>query len=135
MGTILDFCKSIFGICQTQALNPDLWRMEGNSARVPIDKVPAFQEAEGAVYLKGKNIKFPVLVVKTKDNTYLGFVNRCTHMGHRKLDPVPGESILRCCSVSHSTYDFQGRPLSGPAKEDLETYDVEVVDNEVVVKL
>ena len=107
----------------------------GKGARIPIDKVPEFQGPEGAVYLKGKSIKVPVLVVKTKDNTYLGFVNRCTHMGHRKLDPVSDKSIPRCCSVSHSTYDLQGRRLSGPAKEDLETYDVTVVDNELVIKL
>ena len=112
MGFVLDFFKSIFGICQTKALSTDLWHLEGGSARIPIHKVPEFQGPEGAVYLEGKGIKFPVLVVKTKDNAYLGFVNRCTHMGHRKLDPVSDKSILRCCSVSHSTYDLQGRRLS-----------------------
>jgi len=135
MGSISDFFKSIFGICQTNELNPDLWRLEGNSARIPINQVPEFQGLEGAVYLKGKGIKFPILVVKTKDNIYLSFVNRCTHMGHRKLDPVPEKSVLRCCSVNHSTYDLQGRRLSGPAKGDIETYNVEVVDNELVFKL
>ena len=66
MGSISDFFKSIFGICQTSELNPDLWRLEGGNARIPISEVPEFQGQEGAVYLKGKGLKFPVLIVCSK---------------------------------------------------------------------
>ena len=135
MGKITDFFKAVFGICETQELRPDLWRLEGNSAHIQIKQAPELAAADGAIYLKGKGLKYPVLVVHTKDNGYLAFTNRCTHMGHRKLDPVAGEAILRCCSVNHSTYDLKGKRLSGPAKGDLETYDVEVINDEVVVKL
>lgn len=135
MGKVADFFKAVFGICETQELSPDLWRLEGNSAHIPIKQVPELATVDGAIYLKGKGLKYPVLVVNTKDDGYLAFTNRCTHIGHRKLDPVAGQAILRCCSVNHSTYDLQGKRLSGPAKGDLETYNVEVIGDEVVIKL
>lgn len=135
MGMIADFFKSVFGICQTNELSPDLWRFEGNSAIFPVSRVPELQTSGGAIYLKGKGLKYPVLIVRTKDNEFIGFENRCTHMGHRKVDPMSGESVLRCCSVNHSTYDFHGKRLSGPAKGDLKTYEVELANDEIVVKL
>ena len=109
MGNLGDFFKSVFGICETGELDHDLWRIDGSEARITIGQVPQLQQPEGAVYLKGKGLKYPVLVVKAEGERYIAFTNRCTHIGHRKLDPVPGESTLRCCSVNHSTYDYEGK--------------------------
>ena len=135
MGKIGDFFKSVFGICETDELDPNLWQFEENSARIQVDKIPELQSPDGAIYLKGKGLKYPVLIVRTKDNGYLAFQNRCTHAGHRKVDPVKGESTLRCCSVNHSTYDYQGKRLSGPAKDGLKAYEVKVEDGELIVSL
>jgi cytochrome b6-f complex iron-sulfur subunit len=135
MGNIGDFFKSVLGICETEELNSDLWRLDGADARITLGQAPQLQQPDGAVYLKGKGLKYPVLVVKAEGERYLAFANRCTHIGHRKLDPVPGKSTLRCCSVNHSTYDYEGKRTSGPAKGDLETYEVELENGELVVKL
>lgn len=130
-----DFFKSVLGICQTEPLDPGLWQVDGSNARISIEKVPQLQQIDGAVYLKGKGLQYPVLVVRAEGDRYLAFANRCTHIGHRKLDPVPGQSTLRCCSVNHSTYDYEGKRISGPAKKDLETYLVELQDGDLIVKL
>ena len=135
MGKLADFFKSVAGICETHELDTGLWRLEGNKARIQIDRVPAFRDREGAVYLKGGGLKYPVLIVKTGDNGYSAYRNRCTHIGHRKLDPVPGESKLRCCSVNHSTYDLNGVRLSGPAKGNLTVHSVDIENGELIVTL
>lgn len=131
---IRGFFKSIFGICETPELDPSQWSLEGNEIRIPLDKVAELGEPSGAVYAKGKGLDVPVLILKSEDGQYRAFGNKCTHMG-RKLDPVRGKQVLRCCSVSHATYDYQGNVLGGPAKGSLTVYEVVVMGNEIVIRI
>ncbi len=134
MSAIVDFFRAIAGICQTASLSPELWRVEGSSARVQVSNVPELQAAGGAVYLKGTGLSTPILIVKKQDGGYLCAENRCTHMG-RKLDPVPGKEVLRCCSVNHSTFDFEGNKLGGPASKPLSLLKSKEENGELVIEL
>ncbi|MCA1962072.1 MAG: Rieske 2Fe-2S domain-containing protein [Desulfomonile sp.] len=127
MSAIVDFFKSIAGICRTKPLSPDCRQLDGNKATIRIGDAAELQAPGGAVYLAGKGLKTPVPVVRDDSGNYLSFSNRCTHMG-RKLDPVPGKQVLRCCSVSHSTFDYNGGKLTGPAKKSVEVYPTELKD-------
>jgi hypothetical protein len=53
----------------------------------------------------------------------------------RKLDPVPGQPVLRCCSVNHSTFDFQGQKLTGPAKGPVTVFGTEIKNGNLVINL
>ncbi len=132
MSVIVDFFKAVAGICQTRPASPESWRLDGNKATVRVGEVPELQSTGGAVYLKGKGLKIPVLIVRDEDNNYRCFSNQCTHFG-RKLDPVPGKSVLRCCSVNHSTFDLQGAKLTGPAKKPIQVYPAELEDGNLVI--
>ena len=135
MRRIIDFFKSLLGICETKPLSPNLWSVEEDQVRVKLGEAPELSETGNSVYLKGQGLHKPVLVVRTEENQYLAFTNRCTHLGHRKLDPVSGQQVLRCCSLSHSTFDFDGNRLSGPAKEPLTRHEVEMSDGDLLIKL
>ena len=130
----VSFFKALLGICTTKPLSPDLWNLEDGKIRVKLSEVPQLSNKGDAVYLKGAGLEKPVLIVRTEDDEYLGFANHCTH-GGRKLDPVPGERILRCCSVGHSTFDYDGNRLEGPAKDALTGYAVELSDGNLVITL
>ena len=134
MASLPGIIKSILGICETKPLSPDLWSLEGNKVRLKLGQVPELSQKRGAVYLKGQGLSKPILIVRTEDDQYLAFANKCTHMG-RKLDPVPGEPLLRCCSIGHSTFDYQGRRISGLAKESLTQYLIDLVEGDLVVAL
>ena len=133
-GGIGEFFKSLSGVCKTAELDPSKWSRKGNEIRVQKDKVSELEGSLGAVYLKGKGLDVPVLILRSEDGQYRAFSNKCTHMG-RKLDPVRGKEILRCCSVSHSTYDYQGNVIGGPAKGPLTVYEVLVIGNEIVIRV
>jgi cytochrome b6-f complex iron-sulfur subunit len=122
MSALANFFKSLLGICETPELAPDKWRLAGDTIRIDLSEAPQLTADEGAVYLAGKELPYPVLVFK-KDGSYLALSNRCTHMG-RKIDPVPDKPELRCCSVSHSRYDLDGNVISGPASGRLDRYEV-----------
>jgi nitrite reductase/ring-hydroxylating ferredoxin subunit len=133
MGGIMDFFKALAGICETEPLAPDSWTKEGSDIKINLDKTSALHSAWSAAYLKGPSLDKPVLVVKDDEGRFHSFSNKCSHAG-RKLDPIPGKRELRCCSVSHSTFDYSGAVLSGPAKNALETYPCSEQDSILTIK-
>lgn len=133
MGGIMSVVKSLLGICETKPLDHNSWSFARDRIRVKLSDMSELCPQGEGVYLKGQGLKRPILLVRTDDDQYLAFTNRCTHIGHRKLDPVPGQSILRCCSVNHSTFDYNGNRLSGPAKNPLTRHDVQISGGEIFI--
>ena len=74
-------------------------------------------------------------MVRGEEGQFHAFHNRCTHLGHRRLDPVPGTDTLQCCSVSKSTYDHQGNKIYGPAPGPVATYPADTEGDTLVVTL
>ena len=130
----MSFFKALLGICKTKPLSSNLWNLENGKIRIRLSKVPELSNKGDAVYLKGAGLRNPVLIVRTEDDKYLAFANRCPH-GKRKIDPVPGQRVLRCCSVNHSTFDYEGNRLKGPAKDALTSYAVELSDENLIITL
>ncbi len=126
--------KAVLGICETKPLGSNLWSLEGSKVQVKLSQMPEPLPKGGAVYLRGGGLSKPVLLLRTEDDRYLAFEDRCTHFG-RKIDPVPGEAKLRCCSLFHSTYDLEGKNISGAAKMPITRYAVEQSDGDLVITL
>ena len=130
---LIGFVKAILGICETPPLDAGLWTVEGNQVTIRLGEATALAPAGGAARLEGNGLASSVLVVHTGDH-YLAFENRCTH-GGRRLDPVAGREELRCCSVHHSRFDYEGNKVFGPAEGSLKRYAVEKRGGELVVIL
>ena len=134
MAGVCGFFKALLGICETKPLSLELWSVEGGKVVVRLSQKPDAIPKGGAAYLQGKGLQEPLLIVHTADDKYLSFTNRCTH-GKRKIDPAAGEAKLRCCSVNHSKFDYDGKPLSGPAKEPLKRHQVELNQGNLVLTI
>ena len=131
---LIGFFKAILGICQTPPLDAALWTVEGKQVTIRLDKAAALVPIGGAARLEGQGLASSVFIVHAGPDEYLAFENRCTH-GGRRLDPVEGKRELRCCSVNHSRFDFQGNNLSGPAEGPLKKYPVEERGEKLIVIL
>jgi nitrite reductase/ring-hydroxylating ferredoxin subunit len=134
MSFAMDIFKALAGICETQPMGINHWELQGNRVVVRVGDVPELQRAGAAVYLHGKGLDTSILIVRGNDDNYHCFPNRCTHMG-RRLDPVKGKPAIRCCSVMHSTFDYQGSNLSGPARKPIQAYDSHVKNGELVIMI
>jgi nitrite reductase/ring-hydroxylating ferredoxin subunit len=134
MSIITGFFKSILGKCETKPLDQQSWKHEGSTVRVNLGLASELSRPNGAVYLEGQGLDAPVLVVRTQDDRYLAFANKCPH-GGRKMDPVPGEAVLKCCSIGHSRFDYDGNLIKGPAKESITRYETELGDGDLLIKL
>jgi nitrite reductase/ring-hydroxylating ferredoxin subunit len=112
----------------------DAWMLEGDQLTLDLAKLPELDTLGGAVRIEGDVLANPVLVILGEDDNYYAFQNACTHAG-RMIDPVAGTMTLECCSVSSSTFDYQGNVLSGPAEGALTSYALEKLGDQLIINL
>jgi nitrite reductase/ring-hydroxylating ferredoxin subunit len=128
--------KRLFGICETKLpANSGCWTYADGKLEVSLDKAPELSQKGGAVRLEGPSLPKRVLVVHGQDGAFHAFPNRCTHLGHRRIDPVPEEDKIRCCSVGKSTFEYSGKLVSGSAKESLEPLAVESEGSKLIISV
>ena len=85
--------------------------------------MPELKSPGNGVRLEGKGLYPRLLVVHGDDGHYHAIANRCTHMG-RRIDTIAGSNTIQCCSVSKSTFSYDGQPVAGEAKKPVTTYPV-----------
>lgn len=134
MSGLIGFFKALLGICETKPLDPALWSVDAETVKLKVVQKPDVLPKGGGIYVQGRGLKIPLLVIHTQDDDYLAFTNSCPH-GHRKIDHVTDSRILKCCSVNHSTFDYDGKRLSGPAKDALVRHAVSIDGADLVVKM
>jgi nitrite reductase/ring-hydroxylating ferredoxin subunit len=130
------FFQRMLGIPATgMPLKPGCWVFSGKEITIDLDKAPELAAPGGALRLEGAGLPVRVLVVRGEGDAFHAFRNRCTHLGRRRLDPVPGTATVQCCSVNTSTFTLEGKSIHGPGKNPLTVYPVEKKGNSLVVKI
>ena len=128
--------QRILGIAATdRPQNDDGWHYESGQLTISLARIPELTRAGTAMRFEGKNLPSRVLVVCDEDKQFQAFQNRCTHLGHRRLDYVPGTQTVQCCSVNKSTYGFDGECIHGPAPRSIRTYPVEMEAGELRIRI
>lgn len=128
--------QRIFGISATDKPQDESgWSYESGQLTISLDRIPELTRSGTAVRFEGKSLPVRVLVVFGEDRQYQAFHNRCTHLGHRRLDYVPGTETVQCCSVNKSTYTFNGEKIHGPTPQPLRTYPVEVGEGKLRIRI
>ncbi len=127
----MKFLKRVLGICETPRAADDMaWSYENGQVRVELSRMPELKTPGNGVRLEGKGLDPRLLVFHGDDGQYHAVANRCTHMG-RRIDTLAGSSTIQCCSVSKSTFTYDGHPVGGAAKKPLASYRV-VVDRQTL---
>jgi nitrite reductase/ring-hydroxylating ferredoxin subunit len=127
--------QRIFGICITKPPSDEgCWSFENGNVTVDLARAPELSEKSGAVRLEKKGLPNRMLVVRGDDDKYHAFLNKCAHAG-RRMDPVPGTELVQCCSVGKSTFQYDGKRVSGSAKKNIQAYPVSVEDKKLVISI
>jgi len=120
----MKFFKRLLGICETPPPgDPEAWTVADGIVSINLARIPELNNPGGAVRLEGKDPAPRLLVFHGDDGRHHVVSNRCTHMG-RRIDPIAGSKIIQCCSVSKSTFTYDGKAVGGAAKKPLQTYPV-----------
>jgi nitrite reductase/ring-hydroxylating ferredoxin subunit len=128
--------QRIFGIPATKMPQvPDCWSYSDGRLTIDLGKAPELENQGGALRCEGGNLPVRVLVVRGDESRFYAYRNRCTHLGHRRLDPVPGTDTVQCCSVNKSTFDLKGQNIHGPAPKPIDSFPVENQGDRLVVTI
>jgi nitrite reductase/ring-hydroxylating ferredoxin subunit len=130
------FWQRLFGLPATpRPADSGCWAYSGGNVVIDLGKAPELRTPGGALRLEGKGLSRRLLVLHGEDGVFRAFQNRCTHLGHRRVDPVPGTRTIQCCSVNKSTYSYDGTTLSGPAPGPLTTFPAALEGQRLVIRL
>ena len=125
----------LLGICETQPpQEAACWKLSGGKVEIDLKRSPELSTQGGAVRLEGGDLPKKILVVHGKDGELHAFTNKCTH-GGRRLDPLKGESLIRCCSVGKSTFDYEGKAVSGSAKDPITVLESEKEGEKLIIRI
>jgi nitrite reductase/ring-hydroxylating ferredoxin subunit len=128
------FFQRIFGLPATgKPLDPQCWSFSDGKILIDLKRATELKKPGGALRLEGGGLPMRVLVIRGDDGKFHAFHNRCTHIGHRRLDPVSGTGTVQCCSVGKSTYTYDGKKIYGPPTGPIKTFKVEVEDERLIV--
>lgn len=108
--------------------------VDGN-VEIDLSRASELREAHGAIRIEGKPLPERLLVFRGEDGQYHALPNRCTHVGHRRLDPLPGRNCVQCCSVGQSVFDYQGNRISGSARKPIQPLAVREQDGALIISL
>ncbi|HEX9711203.1 MAG TPA: Rieske 2Fe-2S domain-containing protein [Actinomycetota bacterium] len=99
-----------------------------------VDAIPADELADGQAAVVEVN-GVEIALVHTGGKFY-ALQNECTHAANPIGEgDLVGEGIIECPGHAANFNVETGEPVSGPADEPLETYEVEVVDGVVRVAI
>ena len=130
------FFQRIFGLPATsKPIDPECWSFSSDKILIDLNRATELKKPGGALRLEGGELPMRVLLIRGDDGKFHAFHNRCTHIGHRRLDPVPGSGAVQCCSVGKSTYTYHGKKIYGPPTGTIKTFKVEVEGERLVVFL
>lgn len=130
----MSFFKKLFGICETRPPSDSgCWSYSDGKLKVDLSRASELAAPGGAIRIEGGKLPKRVLVIHGDDGAFHAFPNRCTHVGHRRLDPLFGSGKVRCCSVGQSEFDYEGHRLAGSAKDDIQPFEVTVEGETLVV--
>jgi len=127
--------QRLFGICATRLPNnDDCWTYADGKITIDLARAPELEKPGSGLRIEGDNLPDRYLIVYGDDDKFHAFRNHCEHAG-RRLDPVPGDEVVQCCSMGKSTYDYQGKIISGSAKDAVKTYPVEVQEGRLIISV
>jgi Rieske Fe-S protein len=101
---------------------------ESTSRSVVAAKVDELKRNTGKIFKFGSK---PALLVRTADGTYRAITAVCTHLNCTVQYRDDLHQIW--CACHNGLYDLEGRNVSGPPPRPLETFEVHIQGEDVVV--
>ena len=131
----MGFLSRMLGICQTAPpRDSGCWVYNKGTLTVDLGRAPELKSKGGAIRLEASGLPARVLVLHGDDGQYHAFVNKCTHAG-RRLDPLPGQGVVECCSVGKSKFKYNGELVSGSAKKPASTLPLKAGNGTLTIDL
>ena len=127
--------QRLFGICVTKPpADPTCWSVSSGVITVKLAQAAELTPKGGAIRLEGNGLPKRVLVYRDDSGGLRAIENKCAHKG-RRIDPVPGQGILQCCSVNAAAYEYSGKKIEGPGENRMTPLELKEENGTAVIRL
>ncbi len=114
--------QRLLGVCITAKPEAaDCWFYAHGRVTLDLTRAAELADPGTGLRLESKELPERLLIVHGVDGKFYAIKNRCPHAG-RRLDPMPNEPAVQCCSVGKTTCDYEGKVLAGSVNEPLVLY-------------
>jgi Rieske Fe-S protein len=101
-----------------------------------LEETPELQQVGGAYRLEIEDLDKDILIARTDTETFVAVDIKCTHKGclvayKQEMEKTPFFE----CPCHGSKFTMEGKPLNGPAKAPLTTYETRLVEGELVISI
>ncbi|MDX9866348.1 MAG: Rieske 2Fe-2S domain-containing protein [Kiritimatiellia bacterium] len=110
---------------KTPAIAAEAYRIEGNTVRVALDKVPALAAVCGAVKVIDPRLPTSIIIARKTEDEYVAASLLCPHRGV-EVEYQPEQHQFRCASLGHSKFGEDGTLKKGLAKKGLTRYEAKL---------
>ena len=93
-----------------------------------IGKISDFEINSSKIVKFGRT---PVIVIRDKNGDMKGLAATCTHLDCIVQYRQETDQII--CACHNGIYDLSGRNISGPPPKPLEEFDINIIDDEIIV--
>ena len=125
-GSLLAWLGSVFYPIFAYLTPPEI--PETNVDSVKAGSVTDFAPNSSTILKFGR---IPVILIRKEDGEFRAFTATCTH-----LDCIVNyspDSRLIVCACHNGKYDLRGENVSGPPPKPLQAFDVNVIQDEIIV--
>lgn len=103
-------------------------KREPKISSLKIGKVSEFEINSSKIVKFGKT---PVIIVRDKTGEMKGLAATCTHLDCIVQYRQDTNQII--CACHNGIYDLNGRNISGPPPKPLEEFDINIIEEEIVI--
>ena len=112
---------ALCGVCQgAQSAMIALPAMANNTIVIPLGDFPELAEVGGSIVGKASGYANPIVIARVDAGTFAALDAQCTHM--QCTVTYNALNITFDCPCHHSSYEMDGRVISGPAVRPLPTF-------------
>jgi len=130
----LNGCATITKIGNTPAINPDSYALTNNILTIDLSKEVNLSQVGEAVKIKHSDIPNGLIIAHVEENRFEVASLLCTHRGV-EVEYDHEQTNFSCASLGGSTYEINGKNISGPATKPLKDSEAALKDGILTIKI
>ena len=127
-------CATYTGVSRTPAAAPGSFSLQGGKLVVDLEKEPRLGQPGGAVKILHPDLPDGLILARVTQERLEVVSLLCTHRGV-EVDYDHERGHFQCASIGSSTFAFDGRRLSGPARRPLKEYQATLDDGRLIISV
>jgi len=134
-------CSIVFGkddprsnCCFTPEIEKQSLSFKDGKILINLEVAQTIKDPGYAAFIINEEKEIDLILVHAEKGEFFALQRLCTH-GGRSVSYIRERGKLQCNNYNHSTFDLSGEVFKGPAPRQLESYPVEIKNNQLKISI